>query len=169
MKIEDVYDLNESNVKKFVKYCKSRQGEDEKELRRVYAYIDDKGAMDPRTRIFFSDERYESQRERILSMLGQIKKIHDVIDSPVNENFLLDFIDLQTKYDGTRWTEDPNCTIFLFWLGNAGRYFTGLKKGKDGIYRTDVRDAIETIYPMESPNDPKLVKRFPKKREPADD
>ena len=169
MKIEDVYDLNELNVKKFVKYCKARQEDGEKGLKTVYAYLDDNGIIDPRTKLFFSAERYKAQRDRIASMLGQIKKIHDVKDSPERENFLLDLVDLQTKYDGTRWTEDPNCTIFLFWLGNAGNYFTGLKRDKDGIYRTDVREAIETIYPMESPNDPKLVKRFPKKREPADD
>ena len=59
--------------------------------------------------------------------------------------------------------------MYLFLLGNAGNYFYALQKGKDGIYRTDLRDAAEVIEPMESPNDPKLVKRFPSRREPADD
>ena len=160
MKIEDVYDLNELNVIKFVKYCKAKQGEDERGLRHVYAYLDENGKIDSRFELSFSNVRYEAQRLRILSMLGQIKKIHDMQDYPVKENFLLDFIDLQTKYDGTRWTEDPNCTLFLFWLGNAGGYFAVLKKDKDGIYRTDVTDALRAIDPMESPNDPKLVKRL---------
>ena len=169
MRIEDVFDLNELNVKKFLKYCKARQGEDKKGLRYVHAYVDDNGVSDPRTEVYFSINRYEEQRQRILSMLGQLKKIHDRQESRVKNNRVLDFIDLQTKYDGTRWTEDPNCTLFLFWLGNAGNYFPGLKKGKDGIYRTDLDDAAIDIPPMESPSDPVLVKRFPKKREPADD
>ncbi len=161
MKIEDVYELNELNVKKFTKYVKARPEDDKKSLRLVYAYIDENGKIDPRTKLYFSDERYEQQRDRILSMLGQLKKIHDLSSNYNKYNFMLDFIDLQTKYDGTRWTEDPNCTLFLFWLGNAGEYFTGLEKNNDGIYRTDLRDAINTIYPMESPSDPYLTKRFP--------
>ena len=169
MRIEDVFDLNELNVKKFLKHCKARPGEKDDELNTVYAYIDENGRYDPRTIVKFSIDRYEKQRDRIASMLGQLKKIHDRDKSPVKENYLLDFLDLQTKYDGTRWTEDPNCTIFLYWLGNAGSYFSGLKKDKDGIYRTNLKDAIMIIEACESPSDPVLVKRFPKKREPADD
>ena len=91
-----------------------------------------------------------------------IKKVHDLEKHFIRENYMWDFIDFQIKYDGTRWTEDPNCTIFLFWLGNAGRYFSGLKKGEDGVYRTDLDEAVYDIEPMESPSDPNLKKLFPK-------
>ena len=160
MRIEDVYDLNELNVKKFIKHCKARPEDDENDLNCVYAYVDENGIYDPRTTVYFSIERCEAQRDRIASMLGQLKKIHDRDKMPVKENYLLDFLDLQTKYDGTRWTDDPNITIFLFWLGNACSYFTGLKKDTDGIYRTNLRDAICILEAMESPNDPNLAKRF---------
>ena len=64
MRIEDVYDLNESNVKMFLKYCKASKGEEEKKLKLVYAYEDENGIFDPRTKLFFSIERYEEQRQR---------------------------------------------------------------------------------------------------------
>ncbi len=169
MRIEDVYDLNELNVKKFLKYVKARPEDERNSLRYVNAYVDENGIIDPRTELYFSIHRYEEQRNRIVSMLGQLKKIHDRQISRIKNNRVLDFIDLQTKYDGTRWTQDPNITIFLFWLGKAGNYFPSLKKGKDGIYRTDLDDAAIDIPPMESPSDPNLVKRFPSRREPADD
>lgn len=169
MRQEDVIDLNELNVKKFLKYCKSRPEDDETDLAPVYAYVDEDGNIDPRTKLFFSKKRYEEQREHIASMLGQIKKVHETGGLGGKETHLLDLIDLSTKYDGTRWTADPNCTLFLFWLGNAGKYFTGLKKDENGIYRTDLWDAIKRIIPMESPSDPNLVKRFSEKEKQADD
>ena len=164
MRIEDVYDLNEQNVKMFLKYCIAAKGEDINKLTHVYAYEDEDGIYDPRTRLFFSTERYEEQRERILSMLGQLKKIHDREKNRSRDNYLLDFLDLQSKYDGTKWTEDPNCTIFLFWLGNAGEYFRGLRKNSNGIYVTDLKKATYPIEAMESPDDPNLLKRFNIKR-----
>ena len=163
MRIEDVYDLNEQNVKKFLKYIKARPEDNKDTLRHAYAYLDENNIFDKRTLIYFSKERCNEQRARIVSMLGQLKKVHDLEKSFSRKNCILDFVDLQMKYDGTRWTEDPNVTLFLFWLGNAGGYFSGLKKENDGIYRTDLRDSIFKIPAMESPNDPDLLKRFPKK------
>ena len=69
MKIEDVYDLNELNVKKFLKYVKARPEDDKKDLRPVYAYLDENGKIDSRTLLYFSMERYFEQRDRIASML----------------------------------------------------------------------------------------------------
>ena len=156
MRIEDVYDLNELNVKKFVKYCKARPEDDEKDLIPVYAYVDEDGNIDPRTKLFFSRKRYAQQENRIWSMLGQLQAIHHRLGYPDK----LDLLDLQYKYDGIRWTEDPNCTLFLFWLGNAGKYFKGLKKDPDGIYRTDLHRCEKYIWDWESPSDPNLQKRF---------
>lgn len=164
MKIEDVFELNELNVGKFTKYCAATPEDDEKDLMVVHVYEDENGIYDPRTTVQFSIERYAKQKDRIVSMLGQLKKIHDrhrLKEWGNDEYNRLDFIDLHTKYDGTRWTKDPNFVIFLFLLGNAGHFFAGFKKQKDGVYRTNLRYAINTIYPMESPSDPNLQKRFP--------
>ena len=162
MRIEDVVDLNEQNVKKFLKYIKARPDDAQNRLGYAYAYIDENNAYDKRTLIRYSVDRYLEQKDRIISMLGQLKKVHDLEKSFSRENCILDFIDLQTKYDGTRWTEDPNTTLFLYWLGSAGGYFQGLIKKKDGIYRTDLRESALKIPAMESPNDPNLLNRFPK-------
>ena len=153
MKVEDVFDLNELNVKKFLKYCKARPEDPKEDLMSVHAYLDEEGNINPRTQLYFSKKRYREQDLRIWTMLGQLKAIHE-------EKELLDLIDLSTKYDGTRWTEDPNCALFLFWLGNAGTYFDSLKKFPDGAYRTYLGDAKLPIWDWESPNDPNLQKRF---------
>ena len=162
MRIEDVVDLNEQNVKKFLKYIKARPDDAQNRLGYAYAFIVENNAYDKRTLIRYSVDRYAEQRDRIISMLGQLKKVHALEQAYIKDNYILDFIDLQMKYDGTRWTEDPNTTLFLYWLGSAGGYFPGLIKGKDGIYRTDLSDALNAIKPMESPNDPNLLNRFPK-------
>lgn len=164
MKIEDVFDLNELNVKKFTKHCLAKPEDDEKDLMVVHAYEDENGIYEPRTKGRFSKKRYDQQKDRIASMLGQLKKIHDRhrLKEWWNKEYnRLDFIDLQTKYDGTRWTRDPNCTLYLYLLANAGDFFAGFRKDKDGIFRTDLGDAINSIEPMESPSDPNLQKRFP--------
>ena len=111
-----------------------------------------------------SRTRYEKQRDRIVSMLGQLKKAHDKNATHAEETYFLDSLDLQTKYDGTRWTTDPNYTLFLYILGNAGYYFAGLRKGSDGVYRSSLHEAFKVIEPMESPSDPNLAKRFPGRR-----
>ena len=151
MRMEDVFDLNELNVKKFVKYCKARPEDDEKDLMAVYAIVDDDGNIDPKTQLYFSKERYLKQDLRVWTMLGQLKAIHE-------GKHLLGVTELSTKYDGTRWTEDPNCVIFLFWLGNAGKYFGGLINGQI----TDLHDAKHVIWDWESPNDSNLKKKFEK-------
>lgn len=164
MRIEDVTDLNELNVKKFLKYIKARPDDEKENLDIAFAYVDEKDRIDSRTKIYFAIDRYEQQRDRIASMLGQLKKIHDREKSLEKNNRILDFIDLQTKYDGTKWTEDPNCTIFLYWLGNFGNYFAGFEKGEDGIYRANLDKSARRISPMESPSDPDLAKRFHRSR-----
>ncbi len=163
MRIEDVFDLNEENVGKFIKYCKARPEDPKEDLDIAYSYVMDEGKLVPRTSMQFSKTRYNKQNDRILSMLGQIKRVHEYEDNLSEKTAVLDFIDLQTKYDGTRWTTDPTFTLYLFLLGNKGGYLDAFRKGKDGIYRTDLRRAMIPIPPMESPNDPNLAKRFPKR------
>ncbi|MBR3512038.1 MAG: hypothetical protein IKN74_03670 [Clostridia bacterium] len=169
MRIEDVFDLCEENVGKFIKYCKAKPEDSKEDISIAYSYVDDDGKLEPRTSMPMSKTRYNKQKDRIVSMLGQIKRIHEYEEDLSENTAVLDFIDLQTKYDGTRWTNDPTFTLYLFLLGNEGGFFDAFRKGKDGIYRTDLRRAMIPIRPMESPKDPKLVKRFPTKREPADD
>ena len=161
MRIEDVYDLNEQNVGKFLQYCRANSNDSKDDIYKAFSFLLDDGKVNPNTTMPISRPRYERQRERIASMLGQLKKIHDNNKTHETSTYYLDTIDLQTKYDGTRWTQDPNYTLFLYILGNAGYYFAGLRKGSDGVYRTSLHQAFEVIEPMESPNDPKLVKRFP--------
>lgn len=169
MRIEDVFDLNEDNVRKILKYCKVRPDDPKGDTLLAFCYLDENGQIEPKTKTNLSKTRYSEQEDRISSMLGQLKKVHDSSIKFGKDNEIMDFIDFQTKYDGTRWTTNPNYTLYLFLLGNAGGYLYAFQKGKDGIYRTSLADSVKTIEPMESPNDPKLVKRFPSRREPADD
>ena len=129
----------------------------------AFCYVDETGKIEPKTKTFLSKKRYKEQEERIVSMLGQLKNVHASSIILGKETEQMDFIDLQTKYDGTRWTTNPNYTLYLFLLGNAGGYLYVFKKGEDGIYRANLSDSVLTIEPMESPNDPNLQKRFPKR------
>ena len=162
MRIEDVVDLNEENVRRFLKYCKARPEDPADDALLAFCYVDEDGKIEPKTRTNLSKSRYKEQENRILSMLGQLKQVHENNKYFSPESSIMDFIDFQTKYDGTRWTEDPNTTLFLYWLGSAGGYFQGLIKKKDGIYRTDLRESALKIPAMESPNDSNLLNRFPK-------
>lgn len=164
MRIEDVYDLNEKNVGMFMQYVRATDKDPKEDIYRAYSFLFDDGKTNPNTVIPISRTRYEKQRDRIVSMLGQLKKTHDKNATHAEETYFLDSLDLQTKYDGTRWTTDPNYTLFLYILGNAGYYFAGLRKGSDGVYRSCLHEALEVIEPMESPSDPNLAKRFPGRR-----
>ncbi len=163
MRIEDVFDLNEENVGKFLQYVRATANDPKEDLYGAYCYLRDDQSIDPRTIVPVSRSRYEKQRDRIVSMLGQLKKIHDNNATHTPETHYLDLIDLQTKYDGTRWTTDPNFAIFLYILGNGGFYFGAFRKREDGVYRACLWEAPRVIEPMESPNDPNLTKRFPKR------
>ena len=163
MRIEDVVDLNEENIRRFLKYCKVRPEDPEDDALLAFCYVDESGKIEPKTRTILSRTRYKEQENRILSMLGQLKKVHENNKYFSPESGIMDFIDFQTKYDGTRWTTNPNYTLYLFLLGNAGNYLYAFEKGKDGIYRTNLIEAAKVIEPMESPNDPNLLKRFPKR------
>ena len=68
MRIEDVYDLNELNVKKFLKYIIARPEDNPEDLSHAYAYIDENDIYDKRTLIHYSMDRYDEQRDRIVSM-----------------------------------------------------------------------------------------------------
>ena len=124
-----------------------------------YMFLKRAGFDENSGKYYMSESRLQKNRSEIIYLLGQL---YDVHNTDALDTFHLDIVDLQTKYDGTRWTQDPNFAIFLYILGNAGFYFAGFEKEKDGIYRTDLREAPEIIEPLESPNDPNLVKRFPK-------
>ena len=164
MRIEDVYDLNEKNVGMFMQYVRATDKDPKEDINMAYSFLNDDGKVNPNTVMPISRTRYEKQRDRIVSMLGQLKKIHDKAATHANETYFLDSLDLQTKYDGTRWTTDPNYTLYFYILGNAGYYFAGLRKDSDGVYRTNLHVAPKVIEPMESPSDPKLAKRFPGRR-----
>jgi hypothetical protein len=163
MRIEDVVDLNEENVRRFLKYCKARPEDPADDALLAFCYVDEDGKIEPKTRTNLSKSRYKEQENRILSMLGQLKQVHENNKYFSPESSIMDFIDFQTKYDGTRWTTNPNYTLYLFLLGNAGNYLYAFEKGKDGIYRTNLIEAAKVIEPMESPNDPNLLNRFPKR------
>ena len=160
MRIEDVFDLNEENVRKFLKYCKLKPEDPEDDKLLAFCYVDENGKIEPKTRTNLCKSRYKEQESRIVSMLGQLKKVHKYNKNHNEEDRILDFIDLQTKYDGTRWTTNPNYTLYLFLLGNAGQYFYALQKEEEGIYRTDLLDAAHVIESMKSPSDPDFEKDF---------
>ena len=74
MRIEDVYDLNEENVRKFLKYCKLKPEDPKDDALLAFCYVDENGKVEPKTKTFLSRKRYEEQEDRIVSMLGQLKR-----------------------------------------------------------------------------------------------
>ncbi len=49
MTIEDVYDLNEENVGKLLKYCLARPEDPKDDLTLAFCYVDEAGKVEPKT------------------------------------------------------------------------------------------------------------------------
>ena len=50
MRIEDVVDLNEENVRRFLKYCKARPEDPADDALLAFCYVDEDGKIEPKTR-----------------------------------------------------------------------------------------------------------------------
>ena len=149
-KREEMFDLNEENVKNIFKYCMATT-RTPKENIRSYTFFSEKCQVNIQ-KMPFDIARLQEMEGAINYMLGQLLSVHsnDIL-MPLNEGF--------RKYTDKNWTENRVALFSLYYLGVSACRLPEFKPstyGKDEFISPINRSVF--LEPTLSPNDPNFEK-----------
>ena len=157
-KEEEMFDLNEENVKNIFKYCMATT-RTPKEHIGSYSFFSEKCQINIQ-KMPFDNTKLSEMKNAISYMLGQLKSVH-------NKDILMSLYDGFKKYNDENWTVNRVALFSLYYLGVASSQLPEFKPST--ISDKDFISPINRSFlePTLSPNDPNFRKKGG--QEPADD
>ena len=157
-KEEEMFDLNEENVKNIFKYCMATT-QTPKEHIGSYSFFSEKCQINIQ-KMPFDKTRLAEMENAINYMLGQLKSVH-------NKDVLMPLYEGFKKYNGENWTSNRIALFSLYYLGVASSQLPEFEVStfSDKNFISPInRQAL--LKPTLSPNDPNFKKKGG--QEPAD-
>lgn len=149
-KREEMFDLNEENVKNIFKYCLASV-QTPKELVGSYSFLAENCQTDI-PKMHFNKTKLAEMRNAINYMLGQLQSIH-------NNELVMYFHEGFRKYTDENWTVNRMALFSLCYLGVATSQLPQFEPSstKEGAFESPIHTQT-SLMPTVSPNDKKFEK-----------